>query len=66
MLIGLFALQAWALRPSLPALIAVLAGVQTLIAARALFGFKIMTRFPHDAEGLTTAILAAAWIPLAT
>jgi len=35
-----------------------------LLMARALFGFKVMARFPHDAEGLLTGLLGAALVPL--
>lgn len=39
--------------------------IQVLLAARALYGFKVMAGFPHDAEGVVSAVLGAAVIPVA-
>jgi hypothetical protein len=41
---------------------AVLSALFVLLTARALFGFKLMVRYPHSAEGLSTALLGAAFL----
>ncbi len=61
-LLGLGAVVAPVRRRPLAAALLTLAGA--LLMARALFGFKVMARFPHDAEGLLTGLLGAALVPL--
>jgi len=63
---GAFVLQAALLPvPSRGPFGVVIAYVQVLLAARALYGFKVMAGFPHDAEGVVSAVLGAAVIPVA-
>ncbi len=67
LLMGLLLVQ-WALvtpRDQARVATVTIAVALVLLAARALFGFKLLARYPHDPEGLAGALLGWACLPVA-
>ncbi len=67
LLLGLLLVQLAVLAPRAPSrsFAALAAVVLVLLAARALFSFKLLARHPHDPEGLAGTLLGWAVLPVA-